>query len=481
MTDPSAASDETALGWFDRMLFILLALCFFTLPLNVIRIGSVPAGDLLVLVVLLLFPVTLLRSGMSFRAVPKWSVLAALGLVAGGVMSVIFPATLDPETFRDLTTLGKPYGSAIAVEVRLLLALLAMPVAVSVIVRSWRQVGQLAAFWVAGVALSCLVALTDAVFGSGIQLWLAPDPDTARGLMGIVETGSAIRQVGLTDHPNALGLTAAMALPVAIAGLRTPRSFRLFGPLTALLIAGVALSGSRTAAVGGIVAVIGGVLVLRETGGGGPRRWWDGFFRRGHRLRTIAPVGLIVVVLVGLAVSMLPKSTPLEPGVPAGAPVVNTPVTRVIEPFGVETETSNTARVTLLRAGANAVRQAPVGGLGFGWIEIPHNLVLALLMSGGVLALAGFGIAMFGYIREGLDVRRRVGPERALPISAALVSVAVFLAAAMLNNYSLNRYLYIPMSLLLAGRYLTLRDSFGASPAPEPAGASPARDRQTVG
>jgi AcrR family transcriptional regulator len=178
-------------------------------------------------------------------------------------------------------------------------------------------------------------------------------------LAGVSAPGFYSRYSGLSDHPVTLGVAAGIWTPAALflALEQRPRASRLlYGGCTALLIAGVAATGSRGALLA--LAVPLSVLAWPELRRIDFTRW--------------------IWLMLGLTMAYLARNRLTQ-----GAAIQ-----RLLRPNRYE-QASNTGRETAISDAFGEWTRSPLRGAGFGSIRTAHNLPLELLRSGGVvLALA---------------------------------------------------------------------------------------------
>jgi hypothetical protein len=118
---------------------------------------------------------------------------------------------------------------------------------------------------------------------------------------------------------------------------------------------------------------------------------------------------------------------------------------------------SDGVRREYLEDAVEYVVERPVPGYGFRWIESAHNLYHQLRLSGGILALAGFMIFVFGYLRAGLRSWGTAPESMGDTARAATISVALMLITGMVGNGMVDRYLYLPFALVFAMQLITTR------------------------
>ncbi len=433
--------------WFGKLALALLLLSFFFAPLNTLRFGGVAIGDFFVMGLICLVPVSILVWGLPRKTVPGWMLISAALFAGSLVLTLIFPFEYDQSLYERLTRVGDPYSSSVVIWVRLVFAVLVFPMVVALLVRDQGRLKWIAAAWVAGVSLSCLVALIDAGLGTHIQEKVSYDAFVVRGYMGIwADVTEYERFVGLTDHPNTLGITAAMAAPITVVWMNSLRRLAVAGPVLMLLVIGVFLSGSRAALVGLLAAGAAVLFLYRKP----ILAWVKGIFAvRKTRIGFVAVVSVLLVGLVAVTAFAVSQDR-------IGAIGDSVTLERIFDPDSAKL--SNQERTTSLQAGIDAVAASPVTGSSYIWIESPHNIVLGLLMSGGVLALAAWIWAMVGYLRTGFAAQGRVPATIRSLVVASTASLLAYAVMSPLVNQSFNRYLYLPAALLMAIQVLLRRE-----------------------
>lgn len=423
---------------------LLLVLTFFTLPLNTLRPGGVAIGDYFVFALVVLAPVWLLFRGCPKDFIPKWMGISALFFVLSLGLVVVFPHEFTPDLYRRLTEVNEPYSSSVVVWARIIFALLLFPLVVALMLRSWDTVKLVAGAWVLGVALSALVAFVDVALGTEIQRSLSYDAAAIHGFLDADQYGQSVRQVGLTDHPNTLGLTAAMAFPMAFVLMGSRLQLLVFAPAALMLVAAVFLSGSRSALLGVVVSVIALCWLFRERLLVHIRGENHG--RRRLALKIVAAVALLAMVPAALfAVAYVRDS---------GISLGGSATFERLDGDSAASQISNDERSQSMSASLDAIAEYPLVGSGFVWVETPHNIVLAMLMSGGVLALVAFIWALGGYLKDGFHARSLAEGRALTLMNGILASSLAMSVMLLLVNQTFNRYLYLPMGLILAGRLL---------------------------
>ena len=368
----------------------LATLAFLLLPLNAVRLSAnATVGDLFLLSLLVPF-VARLATKRATR-VPSWLIL---GLVLVSV-SVVAQALM-----------GFDLGADVVPGVFFIVALAGTPLLLSGAARrpGYREI--LVVAWLLGSALAALVALLDA---SGL---------TAIGpaLTGYAWDG---RFAGLTVHPNHLGLVAAMAFPVALWWLDTQpdRLMRtIAAALAGLLVLGVLASGSRAALIS--LLAVGLMSIVAHT-----------------RNRNGSAVSLLALLLgcglaVGAVILMLPTT-------------MGNGIARLLSPDSVAV---NQDRLDAMTSSLFSYYGSPLIGVGFSTVKAANNLALQSLQAGGLLTALGLAVYLFGAIVRGLRTSR-VSNGLGTALSLSLLA---WLVDGMFQNIIYDRFLFLPVALVLA-------------------------------
>ncbi len=401
--------------------FWLLGAAILVVPWNAIRAAdSVTAADLFLV---LSFPFAIYGAvdrSRRFR-IPWWLVTGVALLVASVFLMELLPkAEFVAELSRRNTTyqFQEAAASNLVLGVRLIFALAVFPLMAAYLVTSWSQVRILVSLWVFGVCLSCLVAVSDAFLGTGLQEALGSSADLGEGAFGADQygqLGSDARYVGLTVHPVTLSLTAAMVTPVILARMKTSRDALLYLPLLLLALSGIILSGSRT----GVILFLAIIVAY--------------FLWRPHSRR---PIGAAIAAFVGLLIiTSWMGETLFHPRFFSSDASV---------------ALSNEVRIDLIREGISNIARRPLVGYGFEVSRQAHNVVLQLWLSGGLIALTGFIMVAFGYVRQGFTVSKVVPEWLRSDMEGVTVAFIVFLVAGLFGNYIFDRYLYVPVAIIMA-------------------------------
>lgn len=382
---------------------------------NAVRINKVMTiGDAFIAIAAALALVLWLRRGHSRGVVPAWLPLSAGALAFAGILA----------TYRG------GFGGNVVPVLQFVGTLLVLPLIMVTALTTWRRVELAAEAWLLFVAVSCLAAIADFVLSLGIS----------RSLTGLDYLRYTHRVTGLTVHPNHLGLTAAMALPVALAwAARGSRgdvgAFSVrHSAYVVILLGGIMVSGSRAAVIG---AVAGLILAPAMAG-------------RGRR--SPVAVALVVAMFAAIGVVTLNPSTADRLGLVVGPRLLGA------DPSGAG---SDQERAAVQRSAIDSTLANPLVGTGFGVVRDAHDIFLQLLQAGGIFALLAMGVFWAGSVGEARWLARQANlppPVRDLPAGLG-ASLMIWVILAFAENALYDRYLYIPIGLLLAVRALTVRSS----------------------
>ncbi|MBJ7519190.1 MAG: O-antigen ligase family protein [Solirubrobacteraceae bacterium] len=399
----------------------------FLVSANGMRRGSLTYSDAVIVAALVPAALVGLRAR---QRVPWWLPVGVLLLAGSLAISEMFPV-LDRSgplfQVRNLGTGAQDLSSGISLAARLILAVAVIPLALSVTVTSLRRARDLTTIWLLGIGFSSLVGVLAAFTRFDFQ-------EALTGNLYAFEAyrDAAGRFTGLSVHPTLFGVAAAMALPVALARIISRRTACVYSPLVGLYVGAALISGSRAAFIGTILAF---VLVFA----------WQARGRK--QLAAIVIIGGLVVSTQGPAFASSLSAVQRFTGGTGLA--------------GQSAQESDSSRFGAIAESVELFMERPVTGWGYEAIRGAHNTWLQLASSGGLLALAGWGTIVFGALALGWKMRRTL-PERASRDALGLcASLVVFLAAGLSMNAVLDRFLYVPVGLILALWFGT-RDRGGA-------------------
>jgi hypothetical protein len=391
----------------------LLLLSIFLSSVLVARVGEYTAGDLVLgaAVGVTLFSVAARTDSRQYRLPPLGAIMVLSLLVGGGALSGLRAQSV---------------ASTLAVVFRLVLVVIVLPWLMRVVLPDRQHLRSALTAFVAGCGLSGSGTLLQFAFGETII------PNT-----GVTNAG---RFAGLTQNVSDTGGICCAGVVGAIALLATATGRRSRAiPLLALVgsVFGLVLSGS----VSGLLSTAIGFVVLALSG----------------VLRPRVVLGSIVAFAAVLALSVVIQTE-------SGA--LN-PVQRILQTTGQSADNRYNTAGSRLSTYTEALRkfiENPIIGSGLDpnstiadGIYPAHNLFLAAAFEGGVLLAIGVLLAVLRAFRGG--VLRRMRADPALATAVALVVTELVFAMTAPSLY--NRYLWIPIALLLTTRII-------AMPRPQP-------------
>jgi O-antigen ligase len=262
LLDAPAATDQTSLLFLLSGLLFRMGLALLTFEQD--RFWTIPLSDYFFFLCLLLLP---------FSSIRLWKSLKS-GVSAGGVLILLggFLSLLNASRMSD--------AAGPLIRLFVLFALFA-PLAV---VHS-KDIRGNARFLLAGISANCAIAM--------VQAWVFPGIVDLLSINPVEQTdyGTSIgRFIGLTSHPNVLGLSAALGifLGIGLFFFENRGSVRWgLAPQVAVCAVGGLLSGSRTS----LVALVPALLIF-------------GIFQRQNRraiLRALLALGVVWGALTYLA------------------------------------------------------------------------------------------------------------------------------------------------------------------------------------
>ncbi|HWH11944.1 MAG TPA: O-antigen ligase family protein [Solirubrobacteraceae bacterium] len=405
-----AAANSTGL---HRAAFACLAVSIPLSTLNALRLSSsLSFGDPFLVLAGALVGLGYLGRGLPRRAIPTWLPISAAALLLAGLIAA-FQGNVEADLLPAVEFAG---------------TLLGLPLVAAVLIDTPRRLERVVEVWLLAASLSALVGAAD----------LAAHLNIGLSLTGLDFVTYTHRATGLTLQPNHLGLVSAMALPVALV-----RAIRPVGPRGELgpklrnlgyalaLGLGILVSGSRAGLLAVVVALIALPLLQTER----------------HRVGQLFAIPLVVIGLLGVVV--LDGSIASSLGVITGSRLTGT---------AAGTSESNDYRITAYGTALRQFADDPIVGQGFNVARVAHDIYFQLLQAGGIVALAGFGLFVAGAFRAQREIDRRPdrvpGSDLAVALTASLI---VWLVNGTLQNELYDRYLYIPVALLLALRQMNRR------------------------
>jgi hypothetical protein len=386
-----------------------LGVCFLTVATLLITFNAVRAtsfltiSDVALLGAVVFFCLAFLSDRAPVPVVPAWLVIGAVGLLVAGFLA----------SFR-----ANNYGGDVVASSEFAIALLGVPVLVGYGSNSAARLRFFSRVWLFSALLNAAVALTDFSHMTSI---------------GLVASG---RPAGLTVHPNHLGMICAMSVPIGLfLAISSKKPLHRVGYLSVLVIVslGVLVSGSRAA----LLAAVAGTVLLPILG----RGLWK-------------PVVTVALVASALMLASSWNMSP-ESASPSTNPFVA--IGRLTNEAAISE--SDTARLSYYAAALQDFADHPLTGVGFDVVRGAHDIYLQLLQAGGILAFASFAVFAVGSIGLGLRVSRDlILPGEMRNLAAALTaSVLVWLLASLVQNFVYDRFLYVPIGLLIGLGTLRVR------------------------
>ncbi|HUQ20915.1 MAG TPA: O-antigen ligase family protein [Gemmatimonadaceae bacterium] len=395
----------------------LLVAAAFVSSWNAVQIRGVQPGDLLLALALLLSAFSLAGGRMPW--LPSWVKWASACLLLVLATHLIFPMSMTYMSQRFVyvpwfikITGVDPVENGVFRAAKWLLAMTLLP---ALIVDASRKnpkiVEKITKAWMLGAVVSAFIAVTDLAGITSINTYL------------IFLGGASGRQAGLTAHPNHLGMSASMVVPIAI-GVAMKSRWRGI-PLILVLMLGAIVSGSRAGQAGFVLAVAA-TLALSQ------------------RARRFAPV---MIVATGVAISSVVWIYPNTVDTAARFFRFDTTDKYVAQ--------ANEERADLSNQAIKDFAARPVDGVGLEVLNQAHNIYLQILAAGGLVLGAGFAVYFLGVLRAGYAERRSPDPLGLY----LLVAVLVWIAAGTFGTQLTDRYLYFPVGALAALQYHRMRRS----------------------
>lgn len=248
-----------------------------------------------------------------------------------------------------------------------------------------------------------------------LLMWLFAVGTSINVILGVVTGFTFVgRAVGLSTHPNHLGMVCMLASGIALGLALTSHGVLRKSAVSLFLIvlAGVMVSGSRAALVGEIFFVLTLLLALR--------RWYV--------MRWVGVLAMMVIV-AGIAGAVpIPSANSFQ---------------RLL---GDESASlSDAERDDARTASLDQINQDPVTGSGFEFSRVAHSLYLQVWVSCGLIGLAGLLLLILLVGR--LLVYR--SPSDVL-IAGAAASFVGFLVAGMASNILWDRYVWLHLAMAVA-------------------------------
>lgn len=385
---------------------LLLGAAFFSCW-GVVAVGSVQVGDILLAGAFVLLLVDSLFAPKAPK-LPTYVKIVALVVGALGMLQTVFPTSQSYIGSRYVLLSFLDHSEDLSAgwirALQWLVALLCLP---WIVARSTAEnpavlVRRLIFAWMAGIILSALISLSD----------LTGATHVSQQFLGYVNIGG--RGAGLALHPNSLGISCAMAMPIA-ALVMSKR--RLLGGLAMVVLMGGALaSGSRAAQVSVVLAVMATLFLIS----------------RSRRIipALIAIAGGIFVVIVAVAPQLLDA------------------ISRLFRFSSTDRSaiSSDVGRSQLLGQAVRDIDHNPVSGIGLQYIDTAHSIFLQLLAAGGAILF----VAIISYFAIGFRLAWKIRNESDSFSLYLVVSTLAWLGAGLVSNQLTDRFLYYPLAAIIA-------------------------------
>jgi len=381
----------------------LLGAAILTITFSGLRVTTfLTVSDLILLITAAVLLLAILADRTPIITTPSWLLIGGIGLLVAGFLASFTAIDLA----HDVVASGE-----------FAIALLGVPILLAQGTGNATRVLFIARLWLLSASVNATVALTDLAHLTSI---------------GTLPAG---RPTGLTSHPNHVGMICAMAVPIALYFLINARSILsrgLYAVALALVSFGALASGSRAA----ILAAFAGAILVPLLG----RRMWR-------------PV---IGIAAAAAVLLFATSLVITPD--QSSPLTANPFI-AIERLTHEASISNsdTARLDYYRTAISDFISNPLTGTGFDLIRDAHDIYLQLLEAGGILAFVSFMVFAFGALRLGVRLTGSDALEDPIRnLAAALTaSLAVWLLGSLVQNFVYDRFLYVPVGLLIGLSQIT--------------------------
>jgi hypothetical protein len=374
--------------------------------------GPLALSDYL-LALSLLVTVPLLIGSLPF-AIPGWIFIPAPFILVCVLVRQFDPARESWRVLRLQVQADNPESFEKALI--WLAALYVVPLAVIAGAAIERRVVEwVMAAYVAGVVISCVVAVTDTLGLTHIASTLTYD----RVISNALDYRWGERQSGLADHPNMLGMVCVISLPMVIYFVSRKRWTWISGMAFIALSAGLFVSGSRGAQAISVATVLASVLCLQA---------------KRTAIRTLAAsVSIMNVAGVLLLFTILAEDRRWFFRFTGGGDLD-------------EAQRSNESRVGLLEQAWMDFQRYPLFGTGIRHVSEAHNIYLQLFAAGGVVLAAGILTYVICILRDCW----RLWSRGIIFARFLMVSIGAWLILGVAQNQIVDRELYFTVGCVAA-------------------------------
>ena len=399
-----------------RLAVAPLLLAAFTSTWSIVKpVGGLLAISDYLLALSLLITIPMVVLGNLPFAVPGWIFIPGVVIPVCVLVRQVDPPPYSWRVLRLHVQQAIPhesFGSALI----WLAALYVVPLAIIAGAAIERQVVEwVMGAYVAGVAISCVVAMIDL---SGLTN-IANSLNYQRAIANPLDYQWGERHAGLAEHPNMLGLVCATSLPFVIYFMSRMRRTWISGIAFIALSAGLLASGSRGAQAISLLTLLVAVLCLPN---------------KRTTIRAVSlSLSITIVVGVVLLYTVLAHSRSLLLRFTGGG-------------AAHEAQSSNELRIAFIKQAWTDWQTYPLFGAGIRHINEAHNIYLQLLAAGGVVLTAGI-LAYFVWI---LRDCWRLSRHGIMLARFLMISIATWLVLGMIENEIVNRQLYFTVGCVAA-------------------------------
>jgi hypothetical protein len=419
----------------------LVLVAALTAPCTGIKLssGGAPA-DAFIVLALSVVGLMVIFGDLRF-SLPNWPVVPCLAIAICVLVRQIDPAPSYVRVFR-----LQIYESApddVTKALFWMFAIIFIPSAiVACMAIDRRSAVWIMAAFVSGATLSSGVAVTDLI-GLTPNIGRTLGEGTQICAYKCVNAGLGARMNGLADHPNTLGLTAAISIPIVMYFMTTMSRKWIAAIALVVLFGGILASGSRAAQAAAPLCALVGMLLMPKS-------------RPLGLARTISALG---AVLGGLIVLMtLPSHVRQE-------------LFRIFD-NSRDALGSDSERLKVFRAGMADWQAHPIFGSGISHIVEAHNIFLQFLASGGMVLAMSMLIYFFVVFRQAWILSSR----GIIFARFLMLSVGTWLVLGLVENAITDRYLYYTIGCIAALASANLNQQLPAAESldtREPAASSP--------
>jgi O-Antigen ligase len=426
-TTPNALPGTTSIAFPPAVRWIaigFLLLAALTVTWNGVKLpGAGNPADIFIVLSLAVSGLMIVFGGLRF-SVPAWLFIPCIAIVVCVLVRLFDPPPYYTRVLR-LQVQGY-HPESLPKALFWLFALIIVPLAIVACTAIDRRsvVWTMGAF-VTGVTISNAIAITDL---TGVT----PHIGHKVGTSGVdcptnicFYIVSSRQMNGLTSHPNTLGLTAAISIPIVIYFMSTMR-WKWVGAIALIvLFGGIIASGSRGAQAVAPLSALAAAL-------------WMPNKRSLMRLLSITVLGVVVAGI------LLFVSVPRD---------VRQGVFRLMQYRSQGNAESNAERLTVFRNSLADWQSYPIFGAGIRHIVEAHDIYLQLLAAGGIVLAMAMLIYWFCVLRDCWRLSN-------LGIAYArflMISIGTWLALGIVENSIADRYLYFTIGCVagLASANLT--------------------------